>query len=69
MSNTQPEAEVDRHACIGSGNCLEIAPDAFKFGDDDTAYFDPSGQVERSTLIDAQQACPAGAIRLIEQAS
>lgn len=69
MNETQPEADVDRDACIGSGNCLDIAPDVFKFGDDEKAYFDPSGDVDRSTLIDAQQACPAGAISLAELAS
>jgi ferredoxin len=68
MSNVQPAAAVDRDACIGSGNCLDIAPDAFKFDAEDKAYFDPAADTDRNTLIDAQQACPAGAIDLIEQA-
>jgi ferredoxin len=67
MSDTAA-ADVDRHACIGSGNCLDIAPDAFRFDEDDKAYFVEGSDPDRDTLIDAQQACPAGAISLREQA-
>jgi ferredoxin len=67
MSDTPAAADVDRHACIGSGNCLDIAPDAFQFDEEDKAYFVESSDPDRSTLIDAQQACPAGAITLRER--
>ncbi|MEA2275209.1 MAG: 4Fe-4S single cluster domain of Ferredoxin [Solirubrobacteraceae bacterium] len=69
MSENRAAADVDRHACIGSGNCLDIAPGAFEFDDDDKAYFVESSSPDRDTLIDAQQACPAGAITLRDGAS
>ncbi|MEA2254839.1 MAG: 4Fe-4S single cluster domain of Ferredoxin [Solirubrobacteraceae bacterium] len=69
MSDNRAAADVDRHACIGSGNCLDIAPEAFQFDDDDKAYFVESSSPDRETLIDAQQACPAGAIQLRDRAS
>ena len=63
-------ARVDRHLCIGAGNCITIAPTAFDWlaGDFGKAdLIDPDG-IEEALLREAAVACPTGAI-LIEEVS
>jgi len=57
-------ARVDRHKCIGAGNCITIAPTAFDWlrGDFGKAdVLDPES-VEEELLREAAIACPTGAI-------
>lgn len=67
MSEPDAVAEVDKHACIGAGLCMEIAPGAFEFGPDEKAEFHPEAGADRGTLLEAQQSCPAAAIRVLEK--
>jgi class 3 adenylate cyclase len=60
-------ARVERHKCIGAGNCITLAPTAFdwlagNFGKADVV--DP-GSVEEEILREAAAACPTAAV-LIE---
>jgi class 3 adenylate cyclase len=57
-------ARVDRHRCIGAGNCITIAPSAFDWHDGDFAkadVVDPTS-VEDELLREAALACPTQAI-------
>jgi class 3 adenylate cyclase len=61
-------ARVDRHRCIGAGNCITIAPSAFDWHERDFAkaeVVDP-GSVEEELLREAALACPTMAIVIEE---
>lgn len=56
------EIRVDRALCIGSGDCVETAPDVFQLDDEDKAIvIDPDGAGVQD-VIDAAGNCPVGAI-------
>jgi ferredoxin len=53
---------IDRTLCVGFGDCITEAPEAFVLDDSGTAVFvNPSG-VERERLLRACDACPVDAI-------
>src|SRR5207245_10159661 len=57
-------ARVDRHRCIGAGNCITIAPSAFDWHDGDFAKADvvDPASVEDELLREAALAWPTPAI-------
>jgi class 3 adenylate cyclase len=58
------QIRVDRHRCIGAGNCITIAPTAFDWLKDEfakAAIVDPSS-VEEDRLREAALSCPTQAI-------
>src|SRR5690349_20090128 len=59
-------ATVDRHKCIGAGNCITIAPTAFDWlkGDFGKADIVDPESVEEELLREAAFACPTGAITI-----
>ncbi len=61
-------ARVDRHRCIGAGNCITIAPSAFDWHEGDFAKADvvDPGSVEEDLLREAALACPTMAIVIEE---
>ncbi|CAN5344114.1 hypothetical protein BH20ACT24_BH20ACT24_11290 [soil metagenome] len=61
-------ARVDRHRCIGAGNCITIAPTAFDWHDGDFAKADvvDPASVEDELLREAALACPTLAIVIEE---
>lgn len=59
-------AYVDPDVCIGSGNCVNFAPEDFQLGPDGTARVKP-GRGELSPDVEsAAEQCPIGAIALEE---
>lgn len=61
---TELRVRVDRHKCVGAGNCITLAPTAFDwlkgdFGKADVV--DPSS-VDEEVLLDAVFSCPTAAI-------
>ncbi|HEY7280548.1 MAG TPA: ferredoxin [Actinomycetota bacterium] len=61
-------ARVDRHRCIGAGNCITIAPSAFDWHEGDfakAAVVDPTS-VEDEVLREAALACPTMAVVIEE---
>jgi ferredoxin len=59
------EVEVDRGLCIGSGDCVDTAPDVFQLDSEDKAVVvDPDG-ASVDGVIDAAANCPVSAIRVI----
>ena len=59
-------ARVDRHKCIGAGNCITLAPTAFDWlaGDYGKAMSSGTDSVDEEVLRAAAFACPTAAIIL-----
>jgi ferredoxin len=59
------EITVDRALCIGSGDCVDTAPDVFQLDDEDKAVVvDPDG-APVDDIIAAAGNCPVAAIFVI----
>jgi ferredoxin len=56
--------EVDRGLCIGSGDCVDTAPDVFQLDAEDKAVVvDPDG-APTDDVVEAAQNCPVSAIEV-----
>jgi ferredoxin len=55
--------EVDERACAAHGDCVDVAPEVFVL--DDVARVIGTGP--ETLLMEAAEACPSGAIRIIDQ--
>ena len=55
-------ARIDEAACCAHGDCALVAPEAFAV--DDVARV--IGDAPAETLIEAAEACPAGAIEVVD---
>jgi class 3 adenylate cyclase len=57
---------VDRHRCIGAGNCISLAPTAFDWlkGDFGKADIVDLESVDEETVREAALSCPTGAIEI-----
>jgi ferredoxin len=56
---------VDRGLCIGSGDCVDTAPDVFQLDEEDRAVVvDPDGAAT-DDVLEAAANCPVGAIFVI----
>ncbi len=54
--------EVDRALCIGSGDCVDTAPEVFVLDEDDKAtVIDPDG-ADTEEVLEAARNCPVTAI-------
>ena len=57
--------EVDRALCIGSGDCVDTAPDVFQLDDEDKAVVvDPDG-ASYDDVLEAAGNCPVTAISIV----
>lgn len=57
--------EVDRGLCIGSGDCVDTAPDVFQLDDEDIAIVvDPDG-ASTDDVLEAASNCPVTAISVV----
>jgi ferredoxin len=54
---------VDEGACAAHGDCVDVAPEVFEL--DDIAHVIGTGPDE--LLLEVAEACPSGAIRVIDQ--
>jgi adenylate cyclase len=63
-------ARIDRHRCVGAGNCITLAPTAFGWHEGDFAKADvvEPGSVDDELLRTASLACPTGAVVVEEVA-
>ena len=53
---------IDENACVAHGDCVHVAPQAFRL--DDVAVV--VGEVPDDVLVEAARACPSGAIVLVD---
>jgi ferredoxin len=59
------EVTVDRSLCIGSGDCVDTAPDVFQLDEEDKAVVvDPDG-ASLDDVLTAAGNCPVSAIFVI----
>lgn len=59
---------IERDLCVGFGDCVSEAPDAFQLDDNDQAVFaaDPA-VVDREKLIKACELCPVDALTVWDE--
>ncbi len=55
---------IDQSRCIGAGNCVNIAPEAFQLDDEHVAYLIDPASVDDDRLLEAARSCPTDAIYL-----
>ena len=59
-------AKVDRDLCIGSGDCVRIAPKTFQLDSENKSVVIAQGADSDETLMEAAQTCPVAAIILTD---
>jgi ferredoxin len=60
----QVDVEIDWDRCMGSGNCVFLAPETFDLSDDGHAVVLDPGATDEARLLVAAEGCPVGAISL-----
>jgi ferredoxin len=58
----QLRVRIDRTLCVGFGDCVTAAPDAFVLGDDDVVVFLSPESVNPLQLVRACATCPVDAL-------
>jgi len=58
---------IDRNLCVGFGDCIEGAPEAFVLDDEGLAVFKAPETVARARLLAACDACPVDAITVWDE--
>lgn len=54
---------VDRAMCIGSANCVSVAPEVFEMGDDQIVTFvEAPEDIDSERLLEACEICPVEAL-------
>ena len=63
--------ELDDELCIGSGECVLVAPDAFRLGSTDptVTVLPAAATTPLELLADAVENCPTGALRMAASGS
>jgi ferredoxin len=56
---------VDRALCIGSGDCVDTAPDVFQLDEEDKAVVVDADGAPVDDVVTAASNCPVGAIFVI----
>jgi ferredoxin len=58
---------IDRSLCTGYAECVGLAPDVFRLGDDNvSSVVDPEASDDEA-ILDAARACPVDAITLVDE--
>ncbi|HWP38251.1 MAG TPA: ferredoxin [Gemmatimonadales bacterium] len=58
---------IDRTLCVGFGNCVKEAPEAFVIADDGVVSFVAPQSVPRERLIEACGTCPVDALTVWDE--
>jgi ferredoxin len=58
---------IDRDQCVGFGDCVTAAPEAFGLDDATVAVFLNPAAVQRERLLRACDACPVDAITVYDE--
>ncbi len=53
---------IERHTCIGSENCINLAPEVFVLDDEQIVDFTGESEIDRESLIEACALCPVDAL-------
>lgn len=58
---------IDRTLCVGFGDCVTAAPDAFILDGEDIAIFRAPETVDRACLLRACASCPVDALTVWDE--
>lgn len=58
---------IDRTLCVGFGDCVDAAPDAFALDDENVVVFVAPAGVERERLLRACASCPVDALTVYDE--
>jgi ferredoxin len=59
---------IDRANCIGTANCVRVAPDFFELDDETICAFKERKQdPEREQVIEACSVCPVDALEVVDE--
>jgi ferredoxin len=58
---------IDRGLCVGFGDCIEAAPEAFALDASNVATFTHPERASRARLIAACRACPVDALTVWDE--
>jgi ferredoxin len=58
---------IDRTLCVGFGDCITAAPDAFVLDEQDVAVFRAPENVDRACLLRACASCPVDALTVWDE--
>ncbi len=59
---------IERAVCIGSKNCIRLAPEVFELGMDQVVTFlDLAEDIERDRLTEACRQCPVDALLVFNE--
>lgn len=58
---------IDRELCVGFGDCVEQSPEAFQLDEQGLAVFAEPERVDRTSLLEACDACPVDAITVWDE--
>ncbi len=57
---------IDRGLCIGSGNCMKVAPEVFEFDDGSVvALKENAPDIDRDRLVESCRVCPVDALTVL----
>lgn len=58
---------IDRHLCVGFGDCVDEAPESFELdGEGIVAFRDGLDAAERDRLVRACESCPVDALTVLD---
>lgn len=58
---------IDRSTCIGSRNCIKLAPEVFELDAEGiVAFRENAPDIDRDRLVEACGVCPVDALRAID---
>ncbi|MFW6059769.1 MAG: ferredoxin [Phycisphaeraceae bacterium] len=59
---------IDRETCIGSGNCVKVAPEVFELDDGSIVTFCRDVvEIDRDRLVEACDVCPVDALHVHDE--
>ena len=61
------DVRIDRTLCVGTQNCVHVAPEVFVLDEDRIVTFlDDAPDIEQDRLIEACAVCPVGALLVFD---
>ena len=58
--------KIDRSLCVGFGDCVELAPEAFDLDDEEIVVFVDPDTTPRKKLLKACEMCPVDALVVLD---
>ena len=60
--------KIDRTTCIGTANCIRVAPEVFELDNSKICSFkENASNIEKETLIESCSVCPVNALYVVDK--